>query len=128
MGIFDKIGKKATEVYQDAKDKTSVISSEIKIKSKLSDEKDKIDQLYEEIGKQVFKEFSAGSENFSNEISNMCRNIVAGKEKIEELNKEILLLKDMKVCSNCQETIPSNSEFCPKCGEKIAKEGTVVTE
>ena len=128
MGFFDKIGKKATEVYQDAKDKTSVISSEIKLKSKLADEKDRIDQLYEEVGKVVFKEFSAGTENFSNEVSNMCRDIVAGKEKVEEINREILLLKDMKVCPKCQETIPSNSDFCPRCGEKIAKEGIVVAE
>lgn len=126
MGFFDQIGKKATEMYQGAKDKTNQLSSEIKLKSKLSDEKDRVDNLYEDIGKIVYKEFLENKEGFSNEVANKCREIVAAKENIDNINKEIMLLKDMIVCSNCGENIQKDSDFCSKCGTAIAKEGKVI--
>lgn len=126
MGFFDQIGKKATEVYQGAKDKTSQFSSEMKLKSKLSDEKDKIDNLYEALGKIVYEEFVKSGENFSNEVANKCREITASKEVVENINKELMALKDMMTCPKCGESIQKDSEFCSKCGTAIAKEGKVI--
>ena len=51
MGFFDQIGKKAVETVQGAKDKTSKLSTEMKLKSQFADKKDKIILLYNEIGK-----------------------------------------------------------------------------
>lgn len=126
MGFFDQIGKKATEMYQGAKDKTTQISSELKLKSKITDEKDKISKTYSEIGKLVFEEYTKNSSDFSNEVANKCREIIASKEAIENLNKEIMSLKDAIVCPKCGETIGKDSDFCPKCGNAIAKEGKVI--
>ena len=126
MGFFDQIGKKASEVYQGAKDKTNQLSSEMKLKSRLSSEKEKIDNLYYEIGKKAYEEFSKSGDGFSNDISNKCREVSAAKENIDNINKEIMLLKDMIVCSNCGENIPKDSEFCSKCGTAVAKEGKVI--
>lgn len=126
MGFFDTIGKKATEVYQGAKDKTTQISNEMKLKSKLSDEKDKIESLYEKIGKMVYKEFSTTGEGFSNEISNVCREVTLSKQNVDNINKELLLLKDMITCSSCGENIPKESGYCLKCGSAIAKEGIIL--
>ena len=41
MDFFNKLSKKATETYQVAKEKTSNISEEIKIKSKITSLEDK---------------------------------------------------------------------------------------
>ena len=126
MFFFDQIGKKATEMYQGVKDKTTQISSELKLKSKITDEKDKISKTYSEIGKLVFEEYTKNSSDFSNEVANKCREIIASKEAIENLNKEIMSLKDVIVCPKCGETIGKDSDFCPKCGNAIAKEGKVI--
>ncbi len=126
MGFFDQIGKKATEMYQGAKDKTSQISGELKLKSKISEEKDKITNFYSELGKMVFEEYTKNGDAFSNEVANKCREIIASKEAIENLNKEIMALKDTIACLKCGEVISKNADFCSKCGTAVAKEGTVV--
>ena len=126
MGFFDQIGKKATEMYQGAKDKTSQISSELKLKSKVSEEKDKITNFYSELGKLVYEEYTKNSDGFSNEVANKCREIIAAKEAIENLNKEIMALKDTVACTKCGEIISKDAEFCSKCGNAVAKEGKVI--
>ena len=149
MGFFDQIGKKATEMYQGAKDKTSQISGELKLKSKISEEKDKITNFYSELGKMVFEEYTKNGDAFSNEVANKCREIIASKEAIENLNKEIMALKDTIACLKCGEvwyasaidvlknihnatrgtTYNTNQvrdlSKCPKCGSGASKHKTV---
>ena len=58
MDFFNKLGKKTSEAYQTAKEKTTKLSGEIKLKSKISDYKDKIDCEYREIGKIVYEKMN----------------------------------------------------------------------
>ena len=51
MGFFDQISKKAAETMQSAKDKTNKISSEMKLKSQFSEKKNRVSEIYYEIGK-----------------------------------------------------------------------------
>ena len=51
MEFFDKITKKATETYKGAAEKTGKIAKEAKLKLKINDNKSKINDLYQEIGK-----------------------------------------------------------------------------
>ena len=51
---------------------------------------------------------------------------MASNEAIENLNKEIMALKDTMACTNCGEIISNKSEFCSKCGTAVAKEGKVL--
>ena len=53
MDFFNKLGKKTTEAYQTAKEKTTKLSEELKLKGKISDCKEKIDNEYKAIGKIV---------------------------------------------------------------------------
>ena len=48
MSFFDKLTKKTNEAYQTAKEKTVKISEEIKLKSKISDLKDSINEVKDE--------------------------------------------------------------------------------
>lgn len=126
MSFLDEIGKKASKMYQGAKDKTSQLSNELKLKSKVSEEKDKITNFYSELGKIIYEEYTKNSDGFSNEVANKCREIIASKEAIENLNKEIMALKDTIACANCGEVISNKSDFCSKCGTAVAKEGKVI--
>ena len=56
MDFFSKLGKKASKTYQATKEKAVNLSEELKIKGKISEIKDKINDIYTEIGKTVYNE------------------------------------------------------------------------
>jgi len=118
MGFFDELTKKAAETVQGAKDKTNKLSNEVKLKSKVSDKKDRISVLYVEIGKEIYSNYEKGIENNTEAITSKCKEIVSINEELGELNKQLLALKDIKICSSCGAQVQVNSEFCPKCGVK----------
>lgn len=125
MGFFDQLGKKAAETVQGAKDKTAKISNEMKLKSKFSEKKDRISVLYVEIGKEIYSGYTKEEEKITETVKAKCKEISEINEELKNINKELLALKDIKVCSNCGGQVPVSSEFCPKCG---AKQVEVVSE
>ena len=121
MGFFDQIGKKASDTVQSAKDKTSKFSAEMKLKSQLSDKKDRISNLYSEIGKIVYDDACKGINENAEIINKKVNEITKLLEEQNNINIEILKLKGFKICSSCGEQIPAGSDFCPKCGNKIVE-------
>ena len=55
MEFFDKVRKKASETCKGAAEKTTKIAKEAKLKMKINENKSKISDLYEEIGKKVYQ-------------------------------------------------------------------------
>lgn len=121
MDFFNKLGKKTSEAYQTAKEKTTKLSGEIKLKSKISDYKDKIDCEYREIGKIVYEKMKIGEDASKEEITPKCEEIERLKEEIARAEVEILALKDIKKCVSCGAELELKSEFCSKCGVKQPK-------
>lgn len=122
MGFFSDIGKKTSET-------TSKIARETKLKMKINENKGKIADLYEIIGKKVYekhiKEETAGFEEFLNvELAKLDE---LSKE-IEDARIEILKLNQKKMCQNCATEIEKNAQFCPKCGQKQNIEEPTVEE
>lgn len=54
-GIFDKLGKKASEAYKMTADKTGKIAKETKIKFKIGELRTQVNDVYEEIGKRYMR-------------------------------------------------------------------------
>ena len=121
MDFFNKLGKKTTEAYQTAKDKTTKLSGELKLKSKISNCEYDIYTQYQEIGKIVYEKMKAGEDASKEDITPKCEEIDRLNEEIEKAKVEILSLKDIKKCVNCNEEMDSNAEFCSKCGTKQPK-------
>lgn len=130
MDFFNKLGKKTTEAYQTAKEKTTKLSGEIKLKSKISECKEKINNQYQEIGKLVYEKMKSGEDASKEDITPKCEEIERLKEEIERAEVEILALKDIKKCVSCDAELALNAEFCSKCGTKQPKveEPKVVVE
>lgn len=130
MDFFNKLGKKTTEAYQTAKEKTTKLSGEIKLKGKISECKEKIDNQYQEIGKMVYEKIKIGEDASKEDITPKCEEIERLKEEIEKAEVEILALKDIKKCVSCNAELTLNAEFCSKCGTKQPKveEPKVVVE
>lgn len=116
MDFFNKLGKKTNEVYQGAKEKTVKISEEIKIRTKISDLKDKIEDELLEIGKVVYEKMKNGDDASKEEIAPKCEEVSRLNYEIEKLETELLALKKLKKCVNCSAELDQNADFCSKCG------------
>ena len=119
MEFFDKLTKKATETYKGAAEKTSKIAKEAKLKMKINENKSKINDLYEEIGKKVYQKHTTTEDIcVKKDLEEECAKIDILSAEIEKYHKEILELSDLKLCIKCKESMDKNAKFCPKCGEE----------
>ena len=122
MGFFSDIGKKTSET-------TSKIARETKLKFKINENKGKIDDIYEEIGKKVYEKHVREEKlDIKKDLSEECGKIDELSKEIEDARLEILKLNQKKLCQNCFEEIDDNVMFCPKCGKKQINEEPTVQE
>ena len=121
MDFFDKLSKKASETYKLTKEKTSQISGELKLRNKMNNSKDRIDELYSEIGKIVYEAHKKNEELSKDDIRPKCEEIAREEEEIEKAEIEILALKKIKKCVNCGAELDEKDEFCSKCGKEQPK-------
>ena len=135
MDFFEKLGKKVTETYKVASEKTNKAAAETKIRMKMSDNKSKINDIYKEIGKKVYEKFALdGNLDIKEDIENELNRIKELSEEIVELEKQILDLADKKECINCKAKLEKKAKFCPECGTEQpeiveeVKEAEVVEE
>ena len=126
MEFFDKLTKKASETYKGAAEKTGKLAKEAKLKIKINDNKSKINNLYQEIGKKVYQNHVDNEKtDIKKDIEEECAQIDILSAEIEDYHKQILSLSHVKVCIECKETMDKSSKFCPKCG---AEQPTVESE
>lgn len=120
MGFFNDLGKKTSET-------TSKIAKETKLKMKINENKGKVSDLYEEIGKKVYEKH-VREENIiiEEDLAKECYKLDEICREIEEARKEILALNQKKVCSKCYAEIEKEAKFCSKCGERQTAEETVL--
>lgn len=122
MGFLNNIGKKGAET-------TTRIAKEGKLRLKINENKSKIKDLYQEIGKKVYEKHIREEDiNLKEYLQNELANLDDLSKEIENARMEILRLNQKKLCNNCFEQIPKNAVFCPKCGEKQAEVETIKKE
>ena len=99
MGFFNDLGKKTTEA-------TSKITKETKLKLKMNENKGKISDLYEEIGKKVY-ENHVREENIDikADLQEECAKIDSLSKEIEDARLEILKLNQKRLCAKCSAEI-----------------------
>lgn len=122
MGFFSDLSKKTSET-------TGKIARETKLKLKINENKGKITDIYEEIGKKVYEKHIR-EENIDIEVDleEECSKIDELSKEIEDARLEILKLNQKRLCSKCGAEIERGAVFCPKCGEKQEQETDVKKE
>ena len=120
MSFFNDLGKKQLKT-------TAKIATEAKLKIEIAENKEKIKDLYIELGRKVY-EIHIREENLNIHefISDDCSKIDEISKQIEEARKEILDLNNKKMCNKCFAQIETDYMFCPQCGEKQKEEKTVL--
>lgn len=118
MGFFSDLGRKTSET-------TGKIARETKLKMKINENKGKITDIYEEIGKKVYeKHVREENIDIKADLEEECKKLDELSKEIEEARIEILKLNQKKLCSKCSAEIENGALFCPKCGEKQEQEST----
>ena len=120
MEFIDKITKTANQTYKYTTEKTSKLAKEVKLKSLINKDKEKISEIYEKIGKLVYQNHIREHENNNiiDEVESLCKEIDAYSKEIEFNRIELLKLKDLKQCQNCSFEMGLDYKFCPNCGTK----------
>lgn len=122
MEFFDKLSKKASETYKVTKEKTNKISSELKLKGNISENKDKIEKCYTKLGKMIYENRTNGNTTSEDEIQSVCNEVTTLQKEIEKAEADILKLKDLKICEKCSAEIDVTATFCPNCGSEQKQE------
>ena len=123
MEFFEKLGKKASETYKTAAEKTNKIAGDTKLKVKIYDNKSKIDDLYTEIGKKVYQKYKQnGSIEIKDDIKTELEDIDKLTEEITKYESERLDLSDMVECPECKNKVDKEAKFCPICGAELQKD------
>lgn len=118
MGFFSDLGRKTSET-------TGKIARETKLKMKINENKGKITDIYEEIGKKVYeKHVREENIDIKADLEEECKKLDELSKEIEEARIEILKLNQKKLCSKCSAEIENGALFCTKCGEKQEQEPT----
>ena len=119
MGFFNDLTKKTS-------DTASKITKETKLKLKINENKGKIKEIYEEIGKKVYEKHIREEEiDIKQDLTEECSKIDELSKETEEARKEILTLNNKKLCCKCFAEMDKDAQFCSKCGEKQNNEATV---
>ena len=70
MEFFDKITETASKTYKYTTEKTSKLAKEVKLKTLINQDKEKISEIYEEIGKNVYQSHISKNDKEILEIEN----------------------------------------------------------
>ena len=123
MEFFNKLGDIANKTYKSASKKTGEIAQEAKIKMKMNENKAKIKDLYQEIGKIVYQKHIHEEEvNIKEDLNSYCSQIDELSKEVETYQEKVLALKNKRICENCYEEIDLQSKYCPSCGFEQADE------
>lgn len=123
MDFLDKLKNAANKTYKSASQKTGELAKEAKLKMKMNENKAKIKDLYEEIGKIIYQKHIHGEEvKIKEDLDTYCSQIDEISKEQEKLQEELLTLKNKRICENCYTEIELNVKYCPHCGFEQATE------
>ena len=111
--ILERIRKVVASTTQKAVKFSGDAVDFTKLKIKIADTKAKLDDKYIQIGMAVYED----SENSN--IEEICQDIAALREQLEEYKRKLSEYKNQKICSSCGTVCELEDTFCKKCGEKF---------
>lgn len=127
MAFFDTLASKSKDVAEKAKKMAEIAS----LNSQISSKESEIKNVYREIGQAIYSNKETWKEV---DLSELFGKIEAAEAEIARLKAEILVIKEVKICTQCSGEIDKDAAFCPKCGaaapvaeEPVAEEAVVDT-
>lgn len=119
MSCLDKSKETVINTCKITVNKTNKIAQRTRLKMYINECKNRIQDIYNSIGKKVYEKHIREEDiNIKEELNYECKQIDKLSREIENSIERILILKDMKKCPECFSEIMLQYNFCPNCGKK----------
>ena len=115
MGFFDDLGDTLVSAGKDVSKKAKDLSGVAKLNLDIKAKEDFVQRQYAEIGRQYYE---AHKDDDAVEFEQMA-SIEEALESIEDMRRDLLMIKGAKKCPKCGAQVPEEAEFCSKCGTKL---------
>ncbi len=112
MAFMDDLKKFGKNVAQ----KSSEMVETTKLNMSITQEKDKINKIFYEIGAAVYEQYKAGNDVG---LGDKCMLIVEMEAKIAEIQAKIMEIKNATKCPGCGAEVSAETVFCASCGTKL---------
>lgn len=123
MNFFDKISQTASQTYKYTQEKTNKLAKTAKLKTLMNEDKQKIEDLYIKIGKEVYENHIREEKvDIVSKVEELAKEIDVYADEIELTRVELLRLRDLKQCKKCSYEMEIDYKFCPSCGAKQKEE------
>ncbi len=130
MAFFSEVGKKISTTSQNAVNKAKEVAEVAKINSLISDEENKINTNYYQIGKLYV---ALHKNDCEDNFATMINEIVNAEKRIVEYKEQIQTIKGIVKCTKCGAEVSMESAFCNACGApmpvkkvEVANDNTVM--
>lgn len=126
MGFFDDFGKKVTDAGQKAMQKTQEMSEVARVNSLISQNENKINNVYYQIGKLFVSTYG---DDCKPEFAGLVATVVELEQQNITYRKQIQDIKGIQHCEKCGAEVPKGVAFCSSCGAAMPKvDKQVVTD
>ncbi len=112
MAFMDDLKKFGKNVAQ----KSSDMVETTKINMSISQEKDKVNKIFYEMGAAVYEQYKAGNDVG---LGEQCMQVAEMEAKIAELQAKIMEIKNTAKCPGCGAEVSAETVFCANCGTKL---------
>lgn len=123
----DKFKKNAAKMTKQVVRKTNDAVSQTKLSFAINETENKISEVYEEIGRSVYREYLKNGETSENMIES-CRQVDKLLAEAEDLKEKVAELKHSVKCPGCGEYNKNGSSYCSKCGTELKKNDSDAAE
>lgn len=116
MAFFDDVKNKVTQVGHSAAKSARDFSETTKLNSQISDTEKQINQLYTQIGYEIYCAHNADP---LPEVAQLIEQLNALHDQIEGLRAQVQTINASSLCPGCGAKIRPGMAFCSSCGTKL---------
>ena len=116
MDFFNKAKEKIAKTSGDVAKKAKDLAEVSKLNGQINANENSIKALYTEIGQYVFENLR---EDAPAEIAEKMNAIDKALEEIAGWKDEVMKLKGIQKCPQCNAEVDKDVAFCPSCGTKM---------
>jgi len=118
MAFFDEMKNRVTQASQSAAKSAKEFSEITRLNGEISDAESRINQLYNQIGYEVYCAYSAHP---LPEAADLIEQVNALHDKIENCRMQIQTINAASRCPNCGAKIRPGMAFCSGCGARLVQ-------
>ena len=116
MDFFNRAKEKIAKTSGDVAKKAKDLAEVSKLNGQINANENNIKALYTEIGQYVFENLR---EDAPAEIAEKMNAIDKAREEIVGWKAEVMKLKGIQKCPQCNAEVDKDVAFCPSCGTKM---------